>query len=607
MVEQKRNSSVTTVSSIFTNSIWKYAIPFYVGWRVWWANRMPIMDCDEVFNYWEPLHFLLYGTGFQTWEYANEFALRTYAYLMPLLGLSKIYQVLLPYIPLWWWPLLTRLPLLHQQAAIALGITSNPILEKVALFVLLRATLAAVMALAEVSFCRALEHVVLAKTDASKTNRLGSTLGLTVGILLLSSAGMSHASGALLPSTSLTLLWLFGASAFLREQYVSFAACAILATLAIGWPFGVLMFVPLGIVSLYRKQKNLFSFISVIIGLTVLIQGGVMFIDYHQYGRWVSAPWNILIYNTQAGGDELYGIEPPSYYVKNLALNFNYVMFGVVALPLCFLWRWTGSSMGTTSIVALLLPMYIWLAVVVPRPHKEERFLFPIYPCLCLAAATLSITSVDLLTRTKILSSPVSPRTSLLIQGILWAPAVLLSFGRTYALSTYYTAPLQVYTQLSHQRDLADSVVCTCGEWYRFPSSFFLPASAHSFGFVQSSFDGQLPRTFQSYGSNLPGPEADPSTINQFNDKNRAEPGSYTDLDDCDYLIDLWTSTDCRENDSVWKPIAHEAFLDAERTTTLHRSIYLPWYHEQEEARGNVQYVDYMLYQRVERTMRNME
>ena len=28
-----------------------------------------IHDCDEVFNYWEPLHFLLYGSGMQTWEY----------------------------------------------------------------------------------------------------------------------------------------------------------------------------------------------------------------------------------------------------------------------------------------------------------------------------------------------------------------------------------------------------------------------------------------------------------------------------------------------------------------------------------------------------------
>ena len=33
------------------------------------ATSNIIHDCDEVFNYWEPLHFLLYNSGFQTWEY----------------------------------------------------------------------------------------------------------------------------------------------------------------------------------------------------------------------------------------------------------------------------------------------------------------------------------------------------------------------------------------------------------------------------------------------------------------------------------------------------------------------------------------------------------
>ena len=33
------------------------------------ASRNLVHDCDEVFNYWEPLHYLLYGYGFQTWEY----------------------------------------------------------------------------------------------------------------------------------------------------------------------------------------------------------------------------------------------------------------------------------------------------------------------------------------------------------------------------------------------------------------------------------------------------------------------------------------------------------------------------------------------------------
>lgn len=37
--------------------------------RVVGALLMPIMDCDETFNFLEPTHFLAHGFGFQTWEY----------------------------------------------------------------------------------------------------------------------------------------------------------------------------------------------------------------------------------------------------------------------------------------------------------------------------------------------------------------------------------------------------------------------------------------------------------------------------------------------------------------------------------------------------------
>ena len=60
---------------------------------------------------------------------------------------------------------------------------------------------------------------------------------------------------------------------------------------------------------------------------TILIQGVIMTIDYYYYGRIVSPIWNIFVYNATAGGDELYGVEPLSYYIKNLLLNFNFGFF----------------------------------------------------------------------------------------------------------------------------------------------------------------------------------------------------------------------------------------------------------------------------------------
>ena len=43
-----------------------------------------INDCDETFNYWEPMHYLLYGkknAAFETWEYAPQYGLRSWFYI----------------------------------------------------------------------------------------------------------------------------------------------------------------------------------------------------------------------------------------------------------------------------------------------------------------------------------------------------------------------------------------------------------------------------------------------------------------------------------------------------------------------------------------------
>ena len=49
--------------------------------RLLGARFAVINDCDEVYNFYEPLHYLLHGTGFKTWEYSDEFALRSWLYL----------------------------------------------------------------------------------------------------------------------------------------------------------------------------------------------------------------------------------------------------------------------------------------------------------------------------------------------------------------------------------------------------------------------------------------------------------------------------------------------------------------------------------------------
>lgn len=44
----------------------------------------------SVFNFWEPLHYLFRGTGFQTWELSPQFAVRSWAYIATFLPAAEI-------------------------------------------------------------------------------------------------------------------------------------------------------------------------------------------------------------------------------------------------------------------------------------------------------------------------------------------------------------------------------------------------------------------------------------------------------------------------------------------------------------------------------------
>jgi alpha-1,2-mannosyltransferase len=39
-------------------------------------------DITSVFNFWEPLHYIDHGHGFQTWEVTPMYAIRSWAYVL---------------------------------------------------------------------------------------------------------------------------------------------------------------------------------------------------------------------------------------------------------------------------------------------------------------------------------------------------------------------------------------------------------------------------------------------------------------------------------------------------------------------------------------------
>jgi len=591
----------------------------YIAIRVSTANLSPITDCDEVFNYWEPLHFILYGSGMQTWEYAPQYALRTYVYLLPMAGLAKCLQFILKFLPR---QQLFNLLLLQSST------TTQEILlmdDKPLLFAMLRSSLILLSCYSELSFLSSIHDTI------------SPTLAHWTALCSFTTAGNFHASPALLPSSTVMILWRLSAANQLRGWDGYAILWGLVAVLAVGWPFCAVLFVSTGLWALRKAavssslERNddgigmrcrLMVHVLIRTALhAIVIQAIVMMIDYHYYGKIVSPIWNIFVYNATAGGDELYGVEPLSYYVKNLLLNFNFVgLLGILSLPILLGRKLLASSFPHTTLfrlgdghysssgasdglkILMLVPMYIWMAIVFPRPHKEERFLFPIYPMLCFGASIaleeVMMMSVQVLSlilpKSKVAPSP---NKCMLLGLVLLSPFAVISISRSFALHHNYSAPLDLYQHFYNHHIMSKDMtsereneevtyICTAGEWYRFPSSFFLPANTQ-LGFLKSSFSGQLPQPFTEFGSKKESLEIQEGA---FNDVNKEEMDRYIGIHQCSYVIELVPSdiSDGEETPEClqymksdpsgdWTQVASYKYLDAISTDALHRILYIPF------------------------------
>jgi hypothetical protein len=211
---------------------------------------------------------------------------------------------------------------------------------------------------------------------------------------------------------------------------------------------------------------------------------------------------------------------------------------------------------------------------------------------------------------------------------VVWVPVIVLSLSRTTALQRYYSAPLYLYSAISAHVLVASSsnvvatapesprrLVCVCGEWYRFPGTLYLPGStcpdesttAWQLGFLPSSFQGQLPQVFSRHGSKA----ESQSVLQPFNDQNLEQTERYVTnaAEQCAYLVVLMptdndietTEASCvnqvtRDGSATATVLASRPFLDGERTSTLHRTLYLPYWHERARQARQVIYQQYVLY-----------
>ncbi|XP_074417406.1 alpha-1,2-mannosyltransferase ALG9 isoform X4 [Larus michahellis] len=516
-----------------------------------------ISDCDETFNYWEPTHYLIYGKGFQTWEYSPAYAIRSYAYL---------------------W--LHALPALFHARVLQTN--------KVLIFYFLRCFLAFLSCICELYFYKAV------------CKKFGLHVSRLMLAFLVLSTGMFCSSAAFLPSSFCMYTTVVAMTGWYMDK-TSVAVLGVAAGALLGWPFSAALGLPIAFDLLILKQRWK-SFLNWCVMSLILFLVPLVVVDSYYYGKLVVAPLNIVLYNVfTSHGPDLYGTEPWSFYFINGFLNFNVVfILALLVLPLtclmeCLLQKFHVQNLGRPYWLTLA-PMYIWIVIFFSQPHKEERFLFPIYPLICLCGA-VALSALQkcyhfVFQRYRLEHYTVSSNWLALGTVFLFG---LLSLSRSVALFRGYHGPLDLYPEF-HRIATDPSIhtvpegrpvnVCVGKEWHRFPSSFLLPDN-WQLQFILSEFRGQLPKPFAK------GPMATRIIPTDMNDQNKEEPSRYIDVSKCHYLVDLDTAAETpREpryssNKEEWVTIAYKPFLDASRSSKLLRAFYVPLLSEQYTCYAN--------------------
>lgn len=518
-----------------------------------------VSDCDETYNYWEPTHYLVFGKGMQTWEYSPEFALRSYMYLMLHAAPTYIYHKLLQ---------------------------PNPLL----MFYFIRCLLGLICAFAEVYFYKAV------------CKEFGVHIGRICLAFQLFAPGMFTASAAYLPSSFAMYAFAAAWAAWWQQKLPLAVFFTALGSL-LGWPFAALLGVPIAY-DMFIRRKQYVDFLSWSLLCASVILLPTIVTDTYYYGRLVIAPLNIVLYNVFGEeGSELYGTEAYHYYLINGFLNFNIVWILALLSPLAVILNYLLVPFKTRSTLYLphwltMSPLFLWLFVFFSQPHKEERFLFPVYPMICLCGAI----TVDIIQKLyfRVLSLMRKfPAGTHYLDKSMYIPLItvgiftILSISRIFALYKNYHAPLDLLMELNRFPNEANIPsgaqinVCLGKDWHRYPGSFFLPDSNWNVRFIKSEFDGMLPAPYSG------GPNATSIIHSHFNDRNKEDPSTYIDPDRCHFLLDLDVGVASKlepiyaKMTDRWRVIKSYPFLNVNKSDRFFRAFYIPFVSEKFVEYGN--------------------
>lgn len=508
------------------------------------------------------MNFLIRGFGKETWEYSPVYAIRSWAYLLP-------YAI----------PTFT-LPQLVDKFQLPPQI----------IFYTIRFLIASFTVYSEIHLYQSLKS---------------TTTHLTGGFYIVFSTmatGMSHASVAFLPSTFAMNCTTLATSNLIRYFAGRNMKHALLVTSwfalggILGWPFALILAVFSALVIIYQNIKN-YKLTTRYIGwslfIVALYVGLSMEIDTKFYKKTVLVPLNIVLYNViyadENAGPNIFGVEPLSYYIYNLLLNFNIfaplAYIGLIFVPLARLFapKFQDHKLSSLQFLAVLSPIGVWSIIFFSQPHKEERFLYPIYSTILLSASLMLTYIFDIIQSftLKVTQSRNTAFTVYVIAITIFSfTSQILSISRTMSLSDNYIAPLNVYNKLPVN---ASGNLCVGREWYRFPSSFFLPKDVR-LRFIKSNFNGLLPGDFDESIDRLDAISAIPPNMNNLNE---FDPSKLFDFDQCDYAIDISQPIDPESGEiefmdksgnvrKGWELVHSEPFLNNEESSGIGRILSIP-------------------------------
>lgn len=99
--------------------------------------------------------------------------------------------------------------------------------------------------------------------------------------------------------------------------------------------------------------------------------------------RMQSSLLNFLRYNVAGGGESArYGVEPPFYYFRSGLLNFNAAFVLALAYGALLAAQAFGAAPARAPAArcVAIMPLLFWFTAISLLPHKEERFLYVVYP-----------------------------------------------------------------------------------------------------------------------------------------------------------------------------------------------------------------------------------